>query len=88
MSKNWCQGTSGQSSWSLDSDTGILDERIMRAGVIWRWKKANGLDYSEDFRQYESRVANAVAHDGAKKTLTFGETINIGSNVPEGSWTL
>lgn len=92
FSKNWCESSGGtdQSAWAADTDTGILDEQLMRSGIIWRWKKAQGLDYAEDFRQYEGRVANAITRDGAKKHINFGgpsKAIFISNaNVKEGSW--
>ena len=90
--KNWCQssGGTGQSAWAADTDIGVLDEQIMRMGLIWRWKQKKGLDYAEDFRMYEARVANAIAKDGAVKQLRMGGANRIrfidNRNVKEGSW--
>lgn len=93
VSKNWCQssGGTGQSVWTADTDTGILDENLMTQGIIWRFKKYKGLDYAEDFNQYEAMVANAMARDGAKKRLSTGGTITTRfldrRSISEGSWT-
>jgi hypothetical protein len=58
----------------------------------WRFKKYKGLDYAEDFNQYEGMVANAMARDGAKKHLTTGRPMNRRfldrSSAAEGNWTL
>lgn len=92
VSKNWCQssGGTGQSSWAADADTGILDENLMIQGLIWRFKKYKGLDYAEDFSQYESMVSNAIARDGAKKRLSTTGAITTRfldrKSVSEGSW--
>lgn len=94
VSKNWCQssGGTGQSAWAADTDTGVLDETLMRVGVIWRWKKWKGLEYAEDFNQYEAALANAAARDGAKPRLTTGPTLASRflnrNSVSEGGWTL
>lgn len=93
MSKNWCESSAGtdRSAWAADTDVGILDEQLMRSGIIWRWKRSNGLDYAEDFNQYELRVANAITRDGAKKRINFGRPSSIlgsNANVSEGSWTI
>lgn len=92
ISKNWCEssGGTGQSAWAADTDVGRLDEAIMRQGLIWRFKKYKGLDYAEDFSQYEAMVANAMARDGAKKRLHTGAPmtrrfLDRGS-ISEGSW--
>lgn len=92
VSKNWCQssGGTGQSAWAADADTGLLDEEIMTLGIIWRFKKAKGLDYAEDFNDYEVMVVNAIARDGAKKRLATSGTITTRfldrRSVSEGSW--
>lgn len=94
MSRNWCQsaGGTGQSSWAADTDVGRLDEKIMTVGIMWRFKKAKGLDYAEDFNQYEAMVANALARDGAKKRLYTGGPCTsrflTRQSAAEGSWTL
>jgi len=89
QSKNWCEssGGTGQSAWADDSDVGRLDEKIMTAGIVWRWEASQGLEYAEDFRKYEILVANAIARDGAKPNINMGGRTS-GSNIPEGNWNL
>jgi len=93
--KNWCQssGGTGQSAWAADTDTGVIDEKLMTAGIIWRFKKTKGLEYAEDFRGYETRVGNAIARDGVHPRISLGGTNVVSqrflssSSVNEGSWT-
>lgn len=89
-SKNWCQSSvgAGQTVWTADTDTSKLDERIMIMGLVWRWKQAQGLEYSEDFSKYENMVSNALAQDGAKPKIRMGKIGSSEMNIPEGSWTL
>jgi hypothetical protein len=60
----------------------------MQMGLVWRFKKKNGLDYSEDYRIYEQKLANETARVGGKKVLDManGSQSNTGIYVPEGSW--
>lgn len=92
QSTHWCQssGGVGQSAWAADTDTGVLDENLMMLGVVWRFKKKNGLDYSEDYRVYEQKLANATSRVGGKKILNMaGSGSNpFGVYVPEGSWSV
>ena len=93
LSGNWCQSAAltKQSAWAADTDTGILDERIMTSGILWRWKQVKGLDYAEDFRKYEIRVQEAMTRDAGKPTLSMdGSPTNRapGIMVPSGSWPL
>lgn len=90
QSENWCEsaGGTGQSAWAADGDVGVLDETLMVAGLIWRWKEVKKLDYSEDFRKYQTRVMDAIARDTERETLNMGRS-GANSNgiiVPVGSW--
>ena len=90
VSKSWCEtsGGTGQSAWAADSDVGRLDESLMLMGLVWRWKKAQGLEYAEDFRQYEIRVESAMQRDGAKPRINMAGTMVHGRNIPQGSWNI
>lgn len=87
----FCQSSGGadQSAWAADDDVGILSEDIMKLGLVWRFKERAGLDYAENYRVYEQKVANATARDGGKRTMDMngGGWRRRGLYVPEGSWT-
>jgi hypothetical protein len=82
VSLNWCQDSSGtgQSAWAADTDTGILSEFIIRAGLRWRWKASKGLHYAEDQRSYEIQVQQAIARSGSAGSINMG-----GAKLPTGS---
>lgn len=90
MTKNWCEssGGTGQSEWTADTDVSRMPDKLIVAGLKWRWKAANGLEYAEDFSAYEALVSDAMARDGAKRHLNMGSGMQITSNFPEGNWTL
>jgi len=94
ISKNWCQSSGGtaQDEWLADTDTGILDEKLMRLGVIWRYKQKKGLKADIDFQNYETQVKQALTVDQPQRTVNFGEDSWIGRrpgiSVPPGSWSV
>mgnify|MGYP001338086132 CR=1 FL=1 len=73
---NWCTSIGGtpQSSWQFDSDVAVLDEELITLGLIWRFKKTNGFDYSEEFRSYDMQVTKAILRDGALPFLSTNLT--------------
>lgn len=73
ISNQWCESSGGtdQSAWAADTDVGLLDEELMTLGIVWRWKKAKGFDYSEEFRTYELQVAQKILRDGSKQRLSM-----------------
>lgn len=88
VTNQWCQdsGGDGQESWEADTDVPRLPGKLMLQGLVWRWKKAQGLEYAEDFNQYEAMLANMKARDGAKGTISLRGPSSAGTNVPEGNW--
>ena len=90
-SKYWCQDSSGtgQVRWVADDDTGILDEDLMALGIEWRYLKAKGFDYSEEFNTYERQVQENILHDRDHPVINL-ETSRIGGpgvlGVNDGSW--
>ena len=88
----FCENSSGQgqNKWISDSDVSRFDEEIMTLGIIWRYKKAKGLDYAEDFNEYERRILDEMSADGSKITIDTGGVYDYQPfiNIPDGSWPL
>ena len=76
VSNAWAQNAAGVAQTSLmqDTDTAVLDEDLIALGVRWRFRSANGLDYAEDFRTYETQKAQAMARDGSSTALSIGRS--------------
>ena len=93
VSKYWCTANNGtvgtQTSFQLDTDIGILDERLLTLGVIWRFKEAKGLSYQTEKGKYEAAVADATTRNASKPRLNLaGASADVypGVLVPSGSW--
>lgn len=91
VSKYWCESSIGaaQEKWLADTDAGILDEELMKLGILWRWNQRKGFDYAEDFRTYENEVHNAIGRDGGARIIRSGRVDfnpQDSVTVPEGSW--
>jgi hypothetical protein len=46
-----------------DNDSFILDERLLKLGMIWQWKQNKGTSYAEDMGTYETALSVAAGHD-------------------------
>lgn len=92
ISQNWCQDASGSglSQWEADDDTGVLDERIMALGIVWRFKQKKGLPFQADYDKWDARARQALVQDQPQRTINFGDAYSTGRRpgiaVPEGSW--
>jgi hypothetical protein len=94
VSKNWCTDSTGSAqrrAISNDEDEVLLDDEIMLAGVEWRWRKAKGTEYAEEFNAYEALVANALARNGTKRRVSLASSSASRERrvvAPPGSWPL
>jgi hypothetical protein len=94
IKKTWCQSAAGvaQDEWLADTDTGVLDEKIMRMGVIWRYKQKKGLAWETDFNNWDSQVMQALGQDQPQRTVNLGTQEYVGRMpgiaVPQGSWSV
>jgi hypothetical protein len=90
VSRHWCidDSSTRQEDWEDDSDTALIDEEVMTLGVIWRFLKAKGLDYSEEFASYERALETIFGADGARTTIDLtGDTTDwFSAHIPEGDW--
>lgn len=87
VSINWVTGD--KSAMTVDTDTAVLDEKLITLGVIWRFLMSKGLDYAEQFRTYELEVAKAMGRDGGKKKMYVGGGMPLNpwnANIPQSSW--
>ncbi len=93
ISNKWCESSGGtaQAAWAADTDVAKLPENIFTLGIIWRFLRAKGFDYSEAFRSYELAKGRAEARDGGKRRISMSyrsATFPRAPFIQEGSWSL
>jgi hypothetical protein len=50
-------------SFVADGDSFLLDERVFKLGMIWRWKSQKGSPYAEDMANYGVALEAVAARD-------------------------
>lgn len=95
VSRYWCETSGGtdQEEWVADTDVGILPEDLLTIDLVWRWKRAKGLDYAEEKMEAEIVINNAMARNGSNRVMNLeGMSIHddypTGIFVPSGTWSL
>lgn len=84
-------GGTGRPAFVSDSDTFLLDERLLLAGLRWKWKAEKGLDYAEEFHRYETMISNMAGVDGTKPRISMDggcQTACPGIFISPGNWNL
>lgn len=76
-----------KSALSDNRDIPIFDECLVKLGILWRWLKRNGMDYTEEYAEYEKEVKKKFASSLAVKDISLsgpcfdamenGGTINV-----------
>jgi hypothetical protein len=56
-------------SFLNDTDSFVLDERLLKLGMIWSWKAAKGSPYAEDMATYNDALAFAMGSDAPAPIL-------------------
>lgn len=65
-------GATERETFSTDDDLTYFDDELVILGIVWRFRKAEGLDYSEEFREYEMRLADMIKQDGGRRIIDMG----------------
>lgn len=93
VTENWVSNVTNdvfRTEFTMDDDYPLLDSRLIRLGLIWRWKSAKGLEYAENFNAYEAAVADALARDGTAGPASLDgcnrDGIEPGIFVSKGNW--
>ncbi len=58
----WVMKADGSFTYKLisDTDTPMMDARIIKQGASWRYLSSKGFTYAEPFRGYEKRINEAA----------------------------
>ena len=62
-------GATSATAFTADTDTYVLLDDLMILGLKWRYRRAKGIDYSDEFKQYEDAMQREIGRDGASQTL-------------------
>lgn len=60
-----------KAAFTVDTDTFILPEKILKKGLMWRWKYQKGLGYQLEEQEFWDMLNNAIARDKAAPALNL-----------------
>jgi hypothetical protein len=88
-SNAFIQGASGtQTQFLADTDTFLLPDNLMVLSIKWRFLRAKGLDYAQEFTDYKAALERALSRAGSARRLPLNaQSRGIGllssANVPD-----
>lgn len=62
-----------KTEFTVDADGFLMDERVLKLGMIWQWKANKGLPYGEDMATYEEALSNMAGADKGTNVLVVGQ---------------
>ncbi|NTG09263.1 hypothetical protein [Rhizobium rhizogenes] len=78
-------GSTYATTWANDADTVRgFSEPLLELSLMWRWKRAKGLDYAEEMDNFERAKESEIGSDRASTAFSLSKT-NRG-NVPDNYW--
>ncbi len=89
ISSHWCSSSDGlaaREEWADDSDVSLINEDIFTYGIIWRFLRAKGLDFSSYISEYQTQLGQLVARDGGMPTIQLSperRAILAADNLPD-----
>lgn len=74
ISKNIVRASDGslKSEFTADSDTFVLDERLLTLALIWRWRETNHLDSTGDQLNFEKVLSEKAGRDKGARAIRKG----------------
>jgi hypothetical protein len=69
-------GSSESDSFLHDGDVYVLNERLLKLGMVWQWKANKGTPYSEDLNSYNDALDRAAGSDVPMPVMIGRRTIS------------
>lgn len=64
-----------KNSITKNTDVPIFDEYLVKLGILWRWLKRNGMDYNEEYNEYEREIKKKFASSLSIKDINLSNMI-------------
>lgn len=73
ISSYWATGVNGvrKSQFDTDTDTFVLPERLLKLGLIWRWRENKKLDASGDQEAFTKALDEYAVSDGGSRVYRY-----------------
>lgn len=67
------------SGFTLDTQSFVLDEDLLRLCIVYNWKMRNGQDYASDLQAYEDHKSYLIGQDKGPRVIVEGRSQRMGA---------
>lgn len=75
-------GTTLKERFEADNDTFVLNDELLTAGFLWRFRKAKGLDFQAELAEAKAMEKREKSTNASAQTLYFGDGPYYGPVAP------
>jgi hypothetical protein len=92
-SKDWVRTSAGvgKQTYSLDDDTSVFSDSLMKAGLRAHWLRAKQMPHAYEFERFQLLVENEGGKNAVRPVLHTDESYSThrpGLLIPIGNWTV
>lgn len=62
-----------KSALTANTDVPIFDEYLIKLNILWRWLKRSGLDYTEEYEEYQKEVKKRFGSELATQNICLAD---------------
>jgi len=66
-----------KSAVNKNTDVPLFDKYVVKLGVTWRWLKRNGMDYSEEYNEYERELKKKFGLEQNVKDIRLAQNCEL-----------
>ena len=76
VSQLWVASSAGALKGALTDagDVSLLPRRLLESGIVWRFRRRNGLAYEDVLREYEMHMQRMSDDTRGRRTISYGAT--------------
>lgn len=78
QSRNAIRPASGsdKATFTLDTDTCLIDEDLVALMLLWMWKRSKGLDYAQEYESARQRLQLVAGRDSSLRPVATGRVFD------------
>lgn len=89
ITSQWARDeTDAKGQFDADTDTFVLPERLLKLGLIWRWRENKKLDASGDQEAFVKALDEYAASDGGSRVYRYNGRRSFPGTHPAWPWAL
>lgn len=90
ISKNIFTNEAGvaKAALSADTDSFVLDERLLTLSLLWRWLSLKRMDYQQELDDFNIALSQAAARDKGARVIRKGAKTRLINAYPAYPWPL